>query len=352
MTHAHPALSKFAFGLAAVLATAAPLAAWDYEGHRIVNQLALAGLPADFPAFVRTPDAAERIAFLAGEMDRWRNSTELAFQQSTYPDHYLDIEYLPMAGLDPLKVPAFRYDFVVQFAAGRAAHPEALGPIDPLKNKDHTREWPGFLPWAWTEQYGRLQSACSYLKAYLQAGGTAAEIANAQANIVYTMGVMGHLVGDAAQPLHATIHHAGWVGANPEGFTTAHSFHQWIDGGYIAKVGLTFEQLRGAARPGHVLPVGPGPDGRSQIFSAAMDFVIASNAQVTPLYRLEKAGGLTGDGETGLQGRAFLSDRLLAGGEMLASVWRTAWETAPIDTYLLQKLKERAGMAAPSAPAK
>ena len=40
--------------------------AWDYEGHRTVNQLALAALPADFPAFVREPANTERIAFLAG----------------------------------------------------------------------------------------------------------------------------------------------------------------------------------------------------------------------------------------------------------------------------------------------
>ena len=29
--------------------------AWDYEGHRLVNQLALASLPTNYPAFVRLP---------------------------------------------------------------------------------------------------------------------------------------------------------------------------------------------------------------------------------------------------------------------------------------------------------
>src|SRR6266550_1686741 len=36
---------------------------WDYEGHRIVNQLALASLPTNFPAFVREAETAERVAF-------------------------------------------------------------------------------------------------------------------------------------------------------------------------------------------------------------------------------------------------------------------------------------------------
>lgn len=40
--------------------------AWDYEGHRTVNQLALAALPPDFPTFVREPANAERVAFLSG----------------------------------------------------------------------------------------------------------------------------------------------------------------------------------------------------------------------------------------------------------------------------------------------
>ena len=59
--------------------------AWDYEGHRIVNQLALASLPSDFPAFVHEPAAAERIAFLAGEPDRWRKTNVFAVPNVAVP---------------------------------------------------------------------------------------------------------------------------------------------------------------------------------------------------------------------------------------------------------------------------
>lgn len=31
--------------------------AWDYEGHYVINQLALATLPTNFPAFTLTPSA-------------------------------------------------------------------------------------------------------------------------------------------------------------------------------------------------------------------------------------------------------------------------------------------------------
>src|SRR5262245_58092534 len=78
-----------------------PARAWDYEGHRLVNQLALASLPTNFPQFVQAPAAAERIAFLAGEPDRWRNVQDLPLRHCYGPDHYIDAEELADYGLKP-----------------------------------------------------------------------------------------------------------------------------------------------------------------------------------------------------------------------------------------------------------
>src|SRR5216117_2940607 len=91
-----------ALGLLAFLALAAhSTLAWDYEGHRLVNQLALASLPTNFPSFVRTPAAAERVAFLAGEADRWRNTPDLPLKHCQEPEHYMDLEELALYGLKP-----------------------------------------------------------------------------------------------------------------------------------------------------------------------------------------------------------------------------------------------------------
>src|SRR5437879_13054485 len=86
------------------------LLAWDYEGHRIVNQLALASLPTNFPSFVRTPAVSERVAFLAGEPDRWRNTPDLSLKHFNGPDPYLDVEGLATYGLIPAMLPVFRSD--------------------------------------------------------------------------------------------------------------------------------------------------------------------------------------------------------------------------------------------------
>src|SRR5689334_11900496 len=121
--------------------------AWDYEGHRAVNQLALASLPREFPAFVLTPEAKERIAFLAGEPDRWRNqgngsapTDDVVLAHCSGPDHYIDLEQLDDYGMTPGNVPIFRYEFVAKLGLARAAHPEKFSPIDPAKDRDHTRE--------------------------------------------------------------------------------------------------------------------------------------------------------------------------------------------------------------------
>jgi len=354
--------------LAAVVATAALAGsafAWDATGHRTVNQLALAALPADFPAFVREPAAAERIAFLANVPDRWRNVDPYLKQVGpSWTDHFLDLEELPIAGLDPRKLPSLRYDFVVAYAAGRAAHPENFKPIDPAKNIDGTRQWPGFAPWAIAEWTHKLRSAFGYLKAFEEMGGTPEEIANAREDVIYTMGVLGHYVGDSAQPLHTTDKFNGWTGSNPKGYTTWPGFHSWIDGGLIAKAGITVAALKPRMTPAEALPATTPADGRDPLFIAAMDYLIANHQFLEPLYQLEKDGKL-GNGHPGPdgtfvpnnepvspEGKAFVEDRLVTGGSMLAKLWVTAWKSAPNDVYLRTQLAKRNGLPLPATPGK
>jgi len=341
--------SWFLFFSAALAAVT--LHGWDYEGHRIVNQLGLAALPADFPAFVREPANADRVTFLGNLPDRWRNVDPWLKQVGpSWEDHFLDVEQLPDAGLDPRTVPSLRLDFALQFAIGRATHLHKFPAIDPAKDADHTREWPGFAPWAITEWFQKLRSAFGYLKAYEETGGTPEEIANARADVVYTMGVMGHYVGDCAQPLHTTIHHNGWVGPNPNGYTTWPGFHSWIDGGFIAKAQIKVPDLLPRIAPAAPFDYAMRDDGRDPLFVAAMEYVVAQNQLVEPLYQLEKAGRL-GHGEQPItpEGRAFIEGQLLKGGEMLARVWATAWRSAPVDDYLRKQLLKRQAPAATPA---
>lgn len=343
----------FLASAAAALVGVSSATAWDYEGHRLVNQLALSSLPKEFPPFVHAVANVERVAFLAGEPDRWRNVPDLPLKHSggSWTDHFCDLEYLPEAGLDLETVTSFRYDFVVQFAAGRAKHADKFKPIDPARNADHTAEWPGFAPWAITEYFGRLRSAFSYLKVYEELG-TADEIMNAQANIVTTMGIVGHYVGDLSQPLHTTKHYNGWSGTNPNSYTTWNRFHSWIDGALGGKTRVSLATLGPRMRPAAVIPMAARPDARDPMFVAVFEYLRAQNAHVEPLYRLEQAGKLGNrEGtEVAPEAKEFIEARFLEGAQMLAAIWLTAHRSAVPDTYLRTALIKRQ-TAAPAAAA-
>jgi len=324
-----------------LLLTGFEAGAWDYEGHRVVNQLALASLPSTFPAFVRTPEAAERIAFLAGEADRWRNTTSLPLQHCNEPQHYIDLEELELYGLKPESLPIFQYDFVAQLALVRQAHPESFHAVEG-PNKAHVRDLVGLLPWAIAENYGKLKSGFSYFKAFQEGGGTPEEIANAQANIIYIMGVMGHYVGDAAQPLHTTIHHHGWVGDNPHNYPTNKSFHAWIDGGFFRKIhGANVNALQAKLRSARVVAPVDHAAQPDEIFQAFVAFIVEQHKLVEPLYQLEKDHKLSGEKDGSEEGRAFLENQLLKGGQMLGDIWFSAWQQAPEDHYLVEQLAKR-----------
>jgi hypothetical protein len=315
--------------------------AWDYEGHRLVNHLALASLPGNFPGFVQSADAQERIAFLAGEPDRWRNTHDLPLKHFNSPDHFIDVEDLAFYRLKPSTLSHFRYEFTSQLALVRAANPRNFPPINSTNDVDRTKALIGFLPWTVTEYYAKLKSAFSYLKTFEEAG-TPEEIANARDNVIFFMGVMGHFVGDATQPLHTTRHFNGWVGRNPRGYTTNRTFHSWIDGGYFQKSGVfNFADLKKQLRPARLLWPGDPKVPHEDAFPEVMRFILEQHKQVVPLYELEKKGKLSGDGEIGLQGRAFLAGQIVTAAQKLGDFWYSAWQQAPPDTDLKSRLMER-----------
>src|SRR5690242_17665009 len=161
-----PPILRILSGLIIILLTVRSACAWDYHGHRLVTEIALASLPTNFPAFIQTTQARERIAFLAGEPDRWRNTPDLGLKHFNNPDHYFDVDELARFGLAPNDLSPFRYEFAAQLAVARAAKGAQLPRIEPSKDADRTKALIGFLPWAISENYSKLKSAFSYLKTF------------------------------------------------------------------------------------------------------------------------------------------------------------------------------------------
>ncbi len=336
--------------------------AWDYEGHHAVNQLAIASLPKDF-GIEMTVNISNRIAYLAGEPDRWRNAADirkgtgdLPLANLNGPDHYFTVEDLKLYDLTPETLPSMRYDFVTAIAKARAAHPERFPEIDPAKDFDHTRSLEGFLPWVINENFEKLKSDFSCLKTFRKYG-TPEEVANAQADCIYIMGVMGHYVGDAAQPLHDSLYYDGWTtNNNPKGYTLGPAtggagkrIHSWIDGGYFKKTGgIQVGSLVGKIQTASVLPNAKDPNA---FFHNIVDFIVEQNKFVAPLYDMEKNGQLTGEPGKGMDGRPFLENQLVKAGQMLGNIWYTAWVEAPEeDVFLKQQLLDRAAATNSAQP--
>src|SRR5690606_36949284 len=132
------------------------------------------------------------------------------------------------------------------------------------------------------------------------------------ANVIYQMGVLGHYVGDCAQPLHLTIHHNGWVGANPDNHSTSPGLHAWIDGAFPAKAGIPLRGVLPRVTPATAWPMTPSPDGRDPMFNAVLAFITAQHEFVLPLYQLEDSGEFKSSiiGTSNI-GKKFIEDRLL-----------------------------------------
>ena len=175
----------------------------------------------------------------------------------------------------------------------------------------------------------------------LEEAGTPEEIANAQQNIVYIMGVMGHFVGDGGQPLHTTIHYNGWIGENPNRYATNKTIHSWIDGGYIAHAGIKSETLMPKVQPAVVFSINEGKTSQTNVFPLVMEYLLEQHNLVEPLYKLDRDGKLSGRKAPLPEGYDFVSGQLLKSGQMLGNLWLTAWQHAPVDTYLRMQLMKR-----------
>ncbi len=292
--------------------------AWDAPGHRAITLLALDNLAADAPAFLREDLTRRMIASQSCEPDRWRAGTVLALTHVNNPDHYIDLEDLAPAGLSLATLPEFRYEYIAAMTRAEGPGKESEDGAEPRKDKARVYMTPGTLPYAIAENYGRLQAAFKTLRILesLNDPARAAQVEQARANIVSIMGVLSHFVGDAAQPLHTTRHHHGWVGENPKDYTTRYSFHAEIDGGVLEFHGLRYETLKTA-------PPAAAPFDASDPMAGIRSHLERSFREVETLYALDKDGGLLED-----KGKALITARLTDAGSMLATLYNSAWQTA------------------------
>ena len=270
--------------------------AWGNEGHVAINRVAAQKIPATMPQFLR--DAVEEIAYLGPEPDRWRSPSEFALKNAQDPDHFIDLERVEW--LDPL--PAGRYEFYRKLYEKRAStsdHPD-----------DYLPDRVGLQPYITTEVYGRLKAA---FREYRQRVAAHQPTQDTERATIFYAGWLGHYVADGAQPLHTTIRYNGWVGPNPNAYTTEHHIHWQFEGPYVG-ANIKAQDFVGLVKD---------PERLDDPFARYIAYLRQSHGQVDRVYEFDKAGGFVGKGSPAAFD--FTIHRLAAGSQMLLNLWYTAW---------------------------
>ncbi len=287
--------------IAFVLVQSEAAIAWGNEGHTTINRVAAQKIPATMPSFLR--HAVVEIAYLGPEPDRWRSPSEFALKNAQEADHFIDLERVSC--LDPL--PPGRYEFYRKLYEKRAAttdHPD-----------DYLPERVGLQPYITMEVYGRLKAA---FREYRQRVAAHQPTLAVQRAIIFYAGWLGHYVADGSQPLHTTIQYNGWVGPNPNGYTTQHTIHSQFETAYVA-ANITAKDFSGLVK---------SPERLDDPFARYVAYLRQSNGMVDNVYALEKAGGFAGKGTSAAF--EFTTHRLAAGSQMLLDLWYTAWMESAI----------------------
>ena len=305
---------RAAVSLAALAAVAAPAGqalAWGATGHRLIGQAGVAALPADMPAFLRTPAAIEAVGELAREPDRSKAAGK-SHDTDSDPGHFVDLgdDGKVMGGPALAALPPSRMDYEA------ALH--AVG-----SDSYHA----GYLPYSIIDGWQQLAKDFAYwrvLNAAIPHEKNAAhrrymrrDLVRREALTIRDLGVWAHYVGDGSQPMHVSAHFNGWGPfPNPKGYTQD-KVHAPFEGAFV-RANLDFGKVR-AAMPAPSPCAGP-------IEACTSRYLAATQAQVEPFYALWKDGAFTGPDLA--RGRAFAAERVAAGAAELRDLIVAAWRAS------------------------
>jgi hypothetical protein len=294
------------FALGAFLAVS-PALAWETTGHEWISGIAIEKLPDTVPAFVRTPRAAAEIAAMGNEPDLSKNAGR-AHDAERDPGHFINLAdggavlgVLPLSDLPPTRE---EYDTL-------------------LRAKGFTQYKAGYLPYSIVDGWQQVRKDFAYWRVTVKGAETATtaqerawfEAARRlrEMLILRDIGVWSHYPADASQPLHVSVHFDGWGDyPNPNGYTTK-PIHAYFEGEFVKR------NLKRAAVAAEVGPYAPC---NCSIEAQTKALLLASLAQVVPLYALEKEGGFKPGDPRGI---AFTTARLAAGATAARDMIVEAW---------------------------
>lgn len=295
---------KTSFAILLLAALGIPQAAfpWGTRAHAVIDHTAVDTLPDDGPVFLKK--YADYIAGSASIPDTWRQASEPFSKIEEDPNHGWFREQFAFMKT----VPRSRYEFVI------ALYQEYLRieKSDPEDAKRMNVRWTGTLPYAAAEVYGHIVADMRLLRRTRASGGDTAFL---EQTCAFYVAWMGHYIGDGSQPLHDTIHHDGWQGPDPNGYTRDPKIHGRFESQYVDAIGLTeADILPRIGKPGHL---------QGDVFDLILAHLDEAGSHVEEIYKLDKRNAFADVHDE--EAREMVYSRTAAGARMLRDLVYRAW---------------------------
>ena len=275
--------------------------AWGVRAHTWINRVAVQAIPADGPVFLKAHE--DWIAYLSVIPDAWRRPSEPFLKMLEDPNHgWFKEQFAFMT-----EIPRSRYEFVLKLYDEQRRLAAAGDPAATLTNV----RWTGTMAYAAVEGYERMLTG---MRHYRDAKAKNEDTRFIEQEIAFYMGWTGHYTADGAQPLHDTIHHDGWQGANPKGYTTNPQVHGLFETRFVDLM-----KLEGA----DLLPKVPAARVLTDPFVAIIEHLDEAGRHTEQVYELEQRGALL-DG-TNAEARALVIQQAARGAALLRDLAHTAW---------------------------
>jgi len=299
------------------------LGAWGVRGHTVANLAAVEGIPQDGPVFLKSQEAY--IGHLGTIPDTWRSPSEPYLRISEDANHGWYAEGFAFIPNPPHSRTEFILRVYDEYLRVKASDPERAM----LLNIRYT----GLQAYSIIEGYERMKAGmrlyCAVDNPELVRTSIAAtyaaisplfrdpaQVKQMVANdIAFYMGWVGHYVADAAQPLHNSIHHDGWSGANPKGYTRDTRIHGRFETQYVDLIEVTSDDVIKYMRkePRHL----------DDVWKAVLDHSLEARNSVEDVYRLDLRGAFQKKDEQ--EARELVYKRLAAAASFLRDLAYTAW---------------------------
>ena len=300
--------------LTTVVGASTQALAWGSTGHRWIGRAAIQTLPAELPAFLRTPAAIVAVGELAREPDRSRNAGK-EHDADRDPGHFVDGgDDGKIGGVVALNaLPATREDYDTALrAAGVTSWKMGYLPYSIIETWQQLVK--DFAYWRADDAGARLSKNAAH-RAWLKT-----DKALREQLILDDLAPLSHFVGDGSMPLHTSIHYNGWGPfLNPNGYTQDRVHVPW-EGVYV-RGNVSYQAV--------LARMTPPSDCNCPIEQRVGAYLLADMATVVPFYELQKAGAFNGADPKGAD---FTAGRVAAGASELRDEIVLAWRASEKST--------------------